>query len=319
MDKKEFHKVMGKLSEMDSRQYRMLKQRIIQFEQENEIAHLLESDITELRCPSCNGKSFTRWGVRSKLQRYRCKDCGRTFNSLVNTPLARLKKKDLWLQYARCLEAGVTIKEAARKCQVAVVTSFKWRHRFLCSATEVKATTLSGIIEAKEQRFRYSEKGKRVKSRDTNRNKKVCVFFAVDRSRNTYDKILDNWDLNTLLLGVPHFFAKDALFCTDNKQIYRNFSRSCHLRHGFVDLKKGMMVKKDIVHLKNVSGYQRRFLTWLSRFHGVATKYLDSYLSWFRELEELGEHLEPKKLIIRAKDPCLLQYQPQNIISYNST
>jgi ribosomal protein L37AE/L43A len=47
-----------------------------------------------LCCPRCQGKQLYRHGTRSGLQRFRCRACGRTFNSLTGTPLARLRHKD---------------------------------------------------------------------------------------------------------------------------------------------------------------------------------------------------------------------------------
>ncbi len=42
-------------------------------------------------CPYCHSDSFHKWGMRSGLQRYRCRKCHKTFNTLTLTPLARLQ------------------------------------------------------------------------------------------------------------------------------------------------------------------------------------------------------------------------------------
>ena len=38
-------------------------------------------------------------GQASRLQRYRCRACQRTFNALTGTALARLRKKEKWLGF----------------------------------------------------------------------------------------------------------------------------------------------------------------------------------------------------------------------------
>jgi ribosomal protein L37AE/L43A len=38
-----------------------------------------------LCCPRCQGKQLYRHGTKSGLQRFRCRACGRTFNSLTGT------------------------------------------------------------------------------------------------------------------------------------------------------------------------------------------------------------------------------------------
>ena len=44
---------------------------------------------------------------------------------------------------------------------VAKTTSFRWRHRFLTDLAELKATSLTGIVEADETSFPLSFKGSR--------------------------------------------------------------------------------------------------------------------------------------------------------------
>ena len=38
-------------------------------------------------------------------------------------------------------------------------------------------------------------------------------------------------------------------------------------------------------HVQNVNAYVSRLRSWMRRFKGVATKYLASYLGWFRMLD----------------------------------
>ena len=43
---------------------------------------------SRLCCPRCQSKALYRHGSKSGLQRFRCRSCGRTFNSPTGTPLA---------------------------------------------------------------------------------------------------------------------------------------------------------------------------------------------------------------------------------------
>jgi len=60
-------------------------------------------------------------------------------------------------------------------------------------------------------------------------------------------------------------------------------------------------VKKDIVHIKNVNAYHSRLKGWMRRFNGVATKYLDNYLSWYRCLDEFNMDIDSLTILLRAK------------------
>src|SRR4051812_25112016 len=55
-----------------------------------------QSRVESTGCPHCASRRLHRWGHASDLPRYRCRDCGRTFNGLTSTPLAHLRKKDRW-------------------------------------------------------------------------------------------------------------------------------------------------------------------------------------------------------------------------------
>ena len=46
---------------------------------------------------------FQRWGISNGMQRYRCKSCLKTFNAATGTPLARLRKKEKWLEYSKAM------------------------------------------------------------------------------------------------------------------------------------------------------------------------------------------------------------------------
>ena len=71
------------------------------------------------------------WGRSHGLLRFRCKSCGRTFNALTKTPMARLRKKDRWLDHARAMIEGRSLAKTAKLCGVHPTTAFRWRHRFL--------------------------------------------------------------------------------------------------------------------------------------------------------------------------------------------
>ena len=52
-------------------------------------------------CPHCAGREIIAWGRANGLTRFRCKSCRRTFNALTKTPIARLRKRELWIDHAR--------------------------------------------------------------------------------------------------------------------------------------------------------------------------------------------------------------------------
>ena len=65
------------------------------------------------------------------LRRFYCPHCKKTFNALTGTPLAHLHYKERWFDFAQSLSEGETVRKSADRCDLAVSTAFRWRHRFL--------------------------------------------------------------------------------------------------------------------------------------------------------------------------------------------
>ena len=101
------------------------------------------------RCPHCASEGAVSRGMARGLRRYQCKGCGRTFNALTGTPLSGLHHKERWLSFGASLAKGETVKASAARCDVAVSTAFRWRHRFLAAARS-DSEVLKGIVEADE-------------------------------------------------------------------------------------------------------------------------------------------------------------------------
>jgi transposase-like protein len=120
-----------------------------------------QNKVDRTGCPHCASQRLQRWGHASGLPRYRCGDCRRSFNALTGTPLARLRKKERWAAQTEALITGESLVKAADRCDVAVTTAFRWRHRFLAAPALDKPSQLTGIIEADETFILESFKGRR--------------------------------------------------------------------------------------------------------------------------------------------------------------
>jgi transposase-like protein len=102
-----------------------------------------------------------RQAAPARLQRWRCIACGRSFNALTGTPLARLRKREAWLPYLQCILESRTVRDAAQCVGVHRTTSFRWRHRFVPGAARERPLQLSAIVEADETYRLESQKGSR--------------------------------------------------------------------------------------------------------------------------------------------------------------
>lgn len=76
-----------------------------------------------------------------------------------------------------------------------------------------------------------------------------------------------------------------AFLCSDGFRPYIKFAQSNDLIHKRLNVAAGVQVIEKVFHIQNVNAYHSRLKSWMGRFHGVATKYLESYLGWFRFLD----------------------------------
>ena len=178
----------------------------------------------------CETKRVIRYGHANGFQRYRCRECGKTFSALTCTPLSRLHKRDKWLQQAEALQDGQTLREMARTLNIHLRTDHRWRHRFLAMHKTVQPQVLTGIAEADETIFLLSFKGKRsglgrkARKRGDKANKRglsyeqVPVLVARDHAGATMNCVLKAMDISSLSAALKPFVTKDVVLCTDGSK-----------------------------------------------------------------------------------------------------
>ncbi|MFK5950636.1 MAG: IS1595 family transposase [Methylococcales bacterium] len=181
------------------------------------------------------------------------------------------------------------MRAAAVCCGVAETTSFRWRHRFLANLAELKATSLTGIVEAGETYFPLSFKGSRqmprlprrrghaIHQRGT-RGASKCQywFYAIAMERPptlNYYQPLKAEEAPIL----AHVVALDAVLCTDGSGSFKCAARQAGIAHRVLNLSAGVHVLAGVYHIQNVNAYDSRLKNWMIRFHGIATKYLENY------------------------------------------
>ncbi len=247
------------------------------------VVTLIEQSLNgEPACPYCMSAKLYRWGKVCELQRYRCRQCNRTFNALTNTPLARLRHKDKWLNYEQTMIQGLSLRKSANSCGIAKNTSFKWRHRFLRMPEIQQSNQMSGIVEADETYFLESFKGQRHLPRPSRkRGGKAANCILHGTSAEQIGSVL------TPLLNM------DVILCTDGMPAYKQIAKHARIVHRPVNISAGQRVINNIYHIQNVNAYDSRLKQWIAKFHGVATRYLGSYLGWHRMIDRLGRNITP--------------------------
>lgn len=260
-------------------------------------------------CPHCGAEHVVKNGRSGGLPRFLCRGCARTFNNLTGTPLSHLHLRGKWLDQTAVLRDKLSLTAACARLGVARTTAFRWRHRFLAAPKELRAQLLTGVAETDETYFLRSAKGQRRGidrpsrkrgGKATKRglsNEQVPVLVARDRSGATADFILEADDSDHIVPRLRPILAKDVILCTEGNSVMMATGRKLNVEHHAVNVAAGERVR-GAWHVQNVNAYHSRLKDWMRQFRGVATKYLDSYLGWFRATDRAAPiGLDPMSLL----------------------
>lgn len=294
----QFSRWMAQLSSLNPEQRDQLRSKLLPAARHSQDAIKAPS-----HCPHCQSRELRPWGSSGDLPRYRCKVCGKTSNALTGPPMARLRKRHLWQDYADALTQSLSVRKAAVHCGVSKNTAFLWRHRFLSRIADHQAQHASGIVEADETFFLESFKGQRELPRPPRRRggsakrrglsaEQIPVLVVRDRSGQQADFKLEKLDAQHIGERLRPLIDADAILCTDSAGVYAHFAKVEGITHRPINPSQNRRVD-GAFHIQNVNAYDSRLKSWMIPFHGVATKYLTNYLGWRRLLERYKTQLNP--------------------------
>jgi transposase-like protein len=280
-------------------------------------------------CPHCEHDEVSRNGKYHGKQRYICKSCRKTFTDFTLSPKHN-SKKDVkqWIQYAKCMINGYSIRKCADEVNISVPTSFYWRHKILDAIRAFMGVgSVGGVIEVDEAFFRESFKGNHKKnttfvmprkfhkigvkgsfsSKPEKRKRgiskeQVCVLCAMDRTGNLVTELIckgrmKHTDLERVFSGR---IEDEAILCTDSHKSYIKFAQNLGIE--LQQIKRGKH-KEGIYHIQHINAFHSKLKKWMDRFNGVATKYLANYMYWFKWLQIFNtekDTIKSKNLLVQS-------------------
>ena len=206
-------------------------------------------------CPHCGSNRYYRFGKDHGTQRFKCKDCGRTFTD--------------------------------------------WRHKILRSLKQDEGSSFSGITESDETFFDKSDKGCRHLKRKPRKRGGGTKGKGISKDKATVIVTADRKnDLNMTFCGYGRLTKKEiteslrtplpqgTVLCSDGHVSYKGYAMDNHIEHVVIRADLGRHVKRGFFHIQHVNSLHNRLKKWLNgTFWGVATKYMQDYLNWFKVKE----------------------------------
>ena len=264
------------------------------------------------KCRKCGADQIVKFGRdKNGKQRYKCKCCGATFTETSYSVISRTRhSQNVWETYIHLLLVGASLEECAFQCSISVRTAFIWRHKILnVLQNDQSNRIMAGIIEADEKYIPISYKGNHKKSKTfvmprepyqrgtdnrSNTMPKACVMCAVERNGQSYGEMLGAGQSTKAM--VTYAFEKrvapDSIMLSDGgRALFNYFSSKKDVDH--ITLKSstsgshkgGDPEIRGIYHTQTVNNFHHRLDDFLRRYAGVATKYLNHYVSLFVWIE----------------------------------
>lgn len=262
--------------------------------------HLLDNRMGN--CPHCGNDKYVRFGKDKGSQRYKCKSCKRSFTEYTGTWMAGLHKKDKVNGYLALMMEEKSLDKIKDALKINKKTAFDWRHKILSSLSDGDGDDFMGITESDETFFLKSEKGSRAVGRKARKrggasakrginDEHVAVIVTQDRKEGldltvaTMGRIKKS-DIDNAIGG--RIKKGKAVLCSDAHVSYKGFAIDNALEHHALKVAIKQRIKNGVYHIQHVNSTHNRVKKWLDNaFWGVATKYLQNYLNWFRAKERL--------------------------------
>jgi hypothetical protein len=180
----------------------------------------------------------------------------------------------------------------------------------LLSPAHNKSKNMVGIVEADETFFTEYFKGSRhiehCKAKKRGKSKKnigerVPVLIVRDRSGTEADFVFTQISKEKIHDALrPIRGGEEIILCTDGNGIYKSFAKAERIPHKRIVGLSNTYVVDKIFHIQNLNAYISRLKTWMRRFNGVATRYLENYLGWRRMIENKSEVASPDYYLRQA-------------------
>jgi len=262
-------------------------------------------------CPHCGSLHIQKRGHSYGRQRYQCIDCSRSFGATTKTPIASLKKPELFERYIKLVFERKTLKQCEAELGISHQTAFDWRHKILSGLVEHVPAIMRGVIECDEIEFRISNKGQRTnlgrKPRKRGSNYKrndgsynsntVQVITAVSRTGESVMVPVKGKKVTTKQIddSIGGKMEESSTLITDKNSAYRKFAKDNGLKLRQVKSTEHVDKNDRRIHIQHVNATHSKLRGFMGKYRGVSTKYLANYLKWFcymNDFESMADKVE---------------------------
>lgn len=253
-------------------------------------------------CPRCRSHKIIKWGSKPK-QRYKCKDCNRTFSNTTGTVFfGSHQSYEKWTKFIMAELCGTSLRDEMEMMDTCIETVFIMRHKLYDAVKDYGENILFGLIEAdstykrisycglrKYQMPRESHKRGKHKSEkgssgnQGNYNDKICIVSAVDERDNCILKTASSGRENSddfHLLG--QYFKQGSTVVCDSNSTFIKYCKDNGYQTDVVIPKPtyNNYITESGNSLSSVNQLHQEVSLMIQKTHGVSIRHLQGYLNW---------------------------------------
>ncbi|MFA6940629.1 MAG: hypothetical protein WCQ54_06545 [Clostridiaceae bacterium] len=250
-------------------------------------------------CPHCGSKDINKFGFFNEKQRYRCKDCKKTFNLYTKTLLSWSHYKDKWDSFVHTMREDVSLRKAEKEVGVSYAALFYWRHKIMTILNEENDTELHGTLELISMKLKYLDKNRKRKNEedddeleklgfgDAFEEEKASpggaqnIFFAFlyqrdDRLESYIYK--EKTGARSFIYDLSDSIDKKSIVCLSSNYPFRY--PLLYKKIKVADKKSYKRV--NYFNADSARKYLGQFKCWIKMFRGVSSKNLPKYAAFFK-------------------------------------
>ncbi|WP_244834977.1 transposase [Clostridium sp. BJN0001] len=262
------------------------------------------------RCPYCGSIYFIKFGRYYGIQRYRCKNCKKTFSNTTCSVWKYLKiNPEKWINFIEYISNGTSLKECAYKLKISTATAFYWRHKILHAVENYyKPNIFTKSIVIRQHNVPKCYKGSRNKhfTDKESASRRISAFYAmvprdiqvlissekeipqidVKYKDDTLENIFKYSISTKIQKGCYIHLDKIRNYIIQKEAIQNNkkLSKEIKKKYEFTICKNliGALYIKDKYKIQsNIENYVNRLYGWIHNFRGIASKYISHYYSFY--------------------------------------
>lgn len=230
-------------------------------------------------CPHCGCIDVNKFGFFNGKQRYRCKECRKTFNLYTKTLLSWSHYKDKWDSFIATMKQDLSLRKAEDIVGVSYASLFYWRHKIMTMLNEENDERFHGVLELIHTKLKYIDKYRRIYSQEEDLCQNVVFAFLYQRQDRLHSYIFkERRSAKDFIYDLSDNIDSKSIVCLKSNYPFRYPLKYKNIKVA----DKNNYKRVNFFNTEASRKYLGNFIVWIKMFRGVSSKNLVKYAALFK-------------------------------------